>query len=297
MIAFVLSGGGTLGAAQAGMLEALLERDVVPDVLVGTSIGAANAAFLAADPTLSRARELSQLWRSLKSREIFPLGPIRTLRALRAGGSLFTTGPLRRLIERHSTYSNSEEARVVLRIIATDFADGTEVVFDSGSVADAVLASTALPGVFPPHQLSDRMYLDGGLVDHVPLAPAIAMGADTIYVLSCGFPCPPNRNHRSARSVLAHSIGILLSQRIRIDTQQVPVEHPDLKIVSLPPVCSRARLRDFTRVTALIEHARGQTRLFLAGRPCDSFTHEGSRRVDHAPAEEVVRLRADLSPA
>ena len=80
-----------------------------------------------------------------------------------------------------------------------------EALLERHIVADAVRASTALPGVFPPHRVSGRLYLDGGLVDHVPLAPAIAMGADTIYVLSCGFPCPPHANHRSARSVLAHS--------------------------------------------------------------------------------------------
>jgi NTE family protein len=297
MIAFVLSGGGSLGAIQAGMLEALLERDVVPDALVGTSIGAANAAFLAAEPTLPRAQALSDLWRSVKPRQIFPLGPIRTLNALRRDGSLFPTAPLRRLIERHSPYSRIERARIPLRIVATDFEDGTEVVFDSGPVADAVLASTALPGLFPPHRVSGRLYLDGGLVDQVPLAPATAMGADTIYVLSCGFPCPPHADHRSARSVLAYSMEILLSQRVRVEVQQVPENNPGLKIVSLPPVCSHTGLRDLGRVASLIERARSQTRLFLAGQPCDTCTHEGSRRSDHAPVEEVVRLSADLSIA
>jgi NTE family protein len=297
VIAFVLSGGGSLGAIQAGMLEALLERNIVPDALVGTSIGAANAAFLAADPTLPRARALSDVWRSLKPRAIFPVGPIRTVKALRRNGSLFPTAPLRRLIEQHSPYSLVERARIPLRIVATDFEDGTEVVFDSGPVADAVLASTALPGVFPPHLFSGRLYLDGGLVDHVPLAPAIAMGADTIYVLSCGFPCPPRADHRSARSVLSHSMGILLSQRVRVDVKQVPENHPALKIVSLPPVCSHAGLRDLGRSASLIEQARSQTRLFLAGQPCDNCTHQASRRSDNAPVEEVVRLRADLSVA
>lgn len=267
MIALVLSGGGSLGAIQAGMLEALLERDIVPDALVGTSIGAANAAFFAADPTLPRAQALSDLWRSLKPRQILPLGPIRTLNALRRDGSLFPTAPLRELIERHSPYSHIPRARIPLRIVATDFADGTEVVFDSGPVADAVLASTALPGVFPPHRVSGRLYLDGGLVDHVPLAPAIAMGADTIYVLSCRFPCPPHANHRSARSVLAHSMGILLSQRVRVDVQQVPENHPGLKIVSLPPVCSHAGLRDLGRAASLIEQARTKSLGAATTRP------------------------------
>lgn len=236
MIAFVLSGGGSLGAVQAGMLEALLERDIVPGVLVGTSIGAANAAFLAAEPTLPRAQALSDLWRSLTSREIFPLGPVRTLRALFKDGSLFATAPLRRLIERNSPYSSIERALVPLRIVATDFVDGAEVVFDSGPVADAVLASTALPGVFPPHRVSGRLYLDGG-------------------------------------------------------------DHPEITIVSLPPVCSHAGLRDLGRAASLIEQARDQTRLFLSGQPCDTCAHESSRRSDTAPVEEVVRLPADLSVA
>ena len=296
MIAFVLSGGGSLGAIQAGMLEALLERDIVPDALVGTSIGAANAAYLAGDPTLPQARALSGLWRSLRPRQVFPLGPIRTLKALRRDGSLFSPGPLRRIIERHSPYSRIERASIPLRIVATDFADGTEVVFDSGPVADAVLASTALPGIFPPHQVAGRLYLDGGLVDHVPLAPAIAMGADNIYVLSCGFPCPPNANHRSARSVLAHSMGILLSQRVRVDVERAPSSHPEVTIVSLPPVCSHAGLRDLGRAASLIERARAQTRLFLDGHPCDTCTHERSQHVN-AHVEEVVRLRGDLSIA
>lgn len=291
MIAFVLSGGGSLGAMQAGMLEALLERDIVPDVLVGTSIGAANAAFLAADPSLPRARALSRLWGSLRSREIFPLGPVGILRALRRDGSLFSTGPLRRLIEAHSPYSTIERSPIPLRIVATDFADGTEVVFRSGPVADAVLASTALPGIFPPHRVDGRLYLDGGLVDHVPLAPAIEMGADTIYVLSCGFPCPPTADHRSARSVLAHSMGILLSQRIRLDVRQVPERHPDLKVISLPPVCTHAGLRDLGRASSLIERARRQSRRFLAGEPCDTCSHE------HDTEKEVRPLRADISVA
>ena len=296
MIAFVLSGGGSLGAAQAGMLEALLERDIVPDLLVGTSIGAANAAFLAAEPTLPRARALSALWRSLKSRDIFPIGPVRTLRSILREGSLFPAAPLRGIIERHSPYTAIERAPVPLRIVATDFSDGTETVFDSGPVADAVLASTALPGVFPPHSMAGRLYLDGGLVDHVPLAPAIAMGADTIYVLSCSFPCPPNTSRRSARSVLAHSVGILLSQRIRVDVEDVQ-GRPELKVVSLPPVCEHAALRDLGRAGSLVERARDQARLFLAGRPCDTCHHGATRLDESVTLEGVRRLPVDVSTA
>jgi predicted acylesterase/phospholipase RssA len=111
------------------------------------------------------------------------------------------------------------------------------------------------------------MYLDGGLVDHIPLQPAIDAGADAIYVLSVGFPCPPPANHRSARAVLSHSIGILLSQRVRYDGSHLREHNPDLRIVQIPPVCAQIALRDFSRADELIRRAREQTEAFLAGLP------------------------------
>jgi hypothetical protein len=92
-------------------------------------------------------------------------------------------------------------------------------------------------------------------------------------------------------------MGIVLSQRVRLDVQQAPESHPELSIISLPPVCSHAGLRDLGRATTLIDQARTQTRLFLAGQPCDSCAHEESRRDHRAPVEEVVRLSGDLSVA
>jgi len=264
MNAFVLSGGANLGAEQAGMLEALLETGISPDVLLGTSIGAANAAFLAADPSLDRARALSELWRRVRSRDVFPLNPLGMVRAIARGGALFPTEPWRRLLEREIPFTRIEDAAVPLRIIATRFEDGTEVVFDSGPVIDAVLASTALPGVFPPHEIGDRLYLDGGLVDHVALTPAVEAGADTIYLLSVGFPCPPPANYRSARAVLMHSVGILLSQRVRFDGNHLPEHHPSLRVIRIPPVCTQIGLRDFSKADELIERARTQTAAFLS---------------------------------
>src|ERR1041384_6418558 len=172
MNAFVLSGGANLGAEQAGMLLGLLEAGIRPDVLVGTSIGAANAAYLAADPTIERARDLADLWRNVRPHDVFPINPISITRAILRGGALFPSDPFKRLMQREIPYQASEDAKVRLLIVATDFDDGSEVVFDSGSVIDAVLASTALPGVFAPHEIDGRLYLDGGLVDQVPLGPA-----------------------------------------------------------------------------------------------------------------------------
>lgn len=290
MNAFVLSGGANLGAEQAGMLEALLAGGIRPDILVGTSIGAANAAFLAADPSLERAEALSDLWRRVRPRDVFPLNPLRMARALIKGDALFSSQPLRELLGREIPYARIEDATVALRVIATSFDDGSEAVFDSGPVLDAVLASTALPGAFAPHNVAGSLYLDGGLVDHIPLQPALDAGADAIYVLSVGFPCPPPANRRSARAVFSHSIGILLSQRVRYDGPHLREHYPDLHIIQIPPVCAQLALRDFSRADELIERARAQTGAFLAGLPAPSpHTHPISRERIHIEPSDPRR--------
>nr|QEO74151.1 hypothetical protein [uncultured bacterium] len=262
--AFVLSGGANLGSVQAGMLVGLLESGIRPDLVVGTSIGAANAAYIAADPTTGRAHDLCRVWRGLRSKDVFPIHPLRALRSVARGGSLFTPDSFWRLVERELGYERIEDAGIPLRIVATRFSDGSEVVFESGSVKDAILASTALPLVFPPHEIDGELYLDGGLSDQVPLQPAVCAGALRVYVLSVGFPCPPPAHHRSPRAVLVHSIGILLSQRIRAHSADL-FARPDVEIVQIPPVCTEAGLRDFSKSSSLIDRARDQTLAFLGG--------------------------------
>ena len=272
MNAFVLSGGANLGSVQAGMLTALLESDIHPDLMVGTSIGAANAAYLAADPTSRRAQELCRIWRALRPRDVFPIHPLRALRSVARGGAFFSPDTFWMLIERELGYERIEETGIPLRIVATRFSDGSEVVFDKGSVKDAILASTALPLVFPPHEIKGELYLDGGLSDQIPLQPAVSAGALRIYVLSVGFPCPPPTNRRSPRSVLMHSIGILLSHRIRSHSEDL-VTRPGIEIIQIPPVCTEVGLRDFSQSSSLIDQAHEQTMRFLAGRPCSTCDH------------------------
>ena len=272
MNAFVLSGGANLGSVQAGMLVGLLESGIRPDLVVGTSIGAANAAYIAADPTARRARDLCRVWRGLRSKDVFPIHPLRALRSVARGGAFFSPESFWRLIERELGYERIEDAGIPLRIVATRFSDGSEVVFDRGRVKDAILASTALPLVFPPHEIDGELYLDGGLSDQVPLQPAVSAGALRIYVLSVGFPCPPPVDHRSPRAVLMHSIGILLSQRIRAHSAEL-FTRPGVEVVQIPPVCTEVALRDFSKSSALIEQAHEQTLRFLDGDSCPACDH------------------------
>lgn len=286
MDAFVLSGGGNLGSIQVGMVQALAEAGVTPGTLVGTSIGAVNAAVLAADPSPEGVARLRQLWTSVRSRDVFPFRPWQMGRALLRQGSLFPAEAWRRVVEAAIPYRRIEDAAVPLRITATDFEDGRPILFDSGPVVDAVLASTALPLVFPPHRIGDRHYLDGALSDQVPLKAAVDAGAKTIYVLAVSFPAPPPELH-SPRGILRHSITILLFPRIRLDALGLPGAESDLRVVQVPSVPSQVALWDFSRNTELIETAYENTRRFLADRDQADVPHEQRTRVETVPEMTV----------
>ena len=233
MKAFVLSGGGNLGASQVGAVLALHERGIVPDLLVGTSAGAINASYLAGDPTLDGARRLAEIWSGLRTRDVFRFpSPLRIVRQLRSD-ALYRSDDLKRLLDRSLPYSDIEDAQTDLRIVATDLETGEAVALGSGSVVQAVLASSALPGLFPPVRIGDRLYVDGGIADNVPIAPAVASGADEIYVLRAGFGCPLGTRLR-ATDVLWRSIGLLLNRALDADVRRFS-DHA--RIVVLPSPC------------------------------------------------------------
>src|SRR5712671_6424655 len=162
--AFVLAGGGALGALQAGMVHALYERGIAPDLLIGTSAGALNAAFLASRPaTVATAYELAAVWRGLRRSDILPLRPATLLGGL-AGrrDHLIPDQALRRLAARHLQFQRLEQAAIPLHLIAFDLLAGTEVRLSDGPLAGAVLAAAALPGVLPPVRWRGQLLADGG---------------------------------------------------------------------------------------------------------------------------------------
>ncbi|MGH9038367.1 MAG: patatin-like phospholipase family protein [Acidimicrobiia bacterium] len=264
MNAFVLSGGGNLGSIQVGMLKALFEAGITPDVLVGTSIGSVNAAYLAADPTPDRVEDLCELWRGVRSRDAFSWNPFRMAHAALRRGSLFPSESWRRYLTRHIALERIEDSAVPLRIMVTDFEDGSPVVLDSGPVIDAVMASTCLPGIFPPQRVGDHLYLDGILAEQVPLKPAIDAGADTVYVLATSH-ASPSPDVRSPGQILRHALTILLFPRLRLDALSLP-DRPNLKIVQIPSGGAQVALWDMSRHDEMIESGYQETKEFLAER-------------------------------
>jgi NTE family protein len=185
--AVVLGGGGVLGAVQVGMLRALLDAGVRPDLVLGTSVGAINGAVLAACPAAEVADRLESLWRSPDAAEVFAAGTVSRLRELaRTRTAVHSVEPLRRALAAQLGDRHIEDLPVRFQCCAARIEDAAEHWFDRGPVVEAVLASAAVPGLLPPVQIDGSHYLDGGLVDSIPLGRAVELGARRVFVLQVG---------------------------------------------------------------------------------------------------------------
>lgn len=261
---FVLSGGGSLGAVQVGMLQALSERGIVPDTLVGTSAGALNAVFVAGSGTSPEdIASLAEVWRSLRTWQLFPPDPRRALRALLGHtDSLFSDRGLRDLVERHLVFDRLEDAPIPLTVIATDLLSGLEVALTRGPTVDAVLASCAIPGVLPPVAWGGLTLADGGLADNTAISQAVRAGADHVYVLPTGYPCSLTEPPHTPLGILGQSMAVLVHQRLVRDIEQF-ADRVDL--VVLPPPCPvTTSALDFSNADELIRRAYDGAVDFLA---------------------------------
>lgn len=261
--AFVLAGGGSLGAVEVGMLSALLEWNETPAFLVGTSAGAINAAYFAGNPTSGGVQELQQLWCSVRRREVMPI----QLRSVVTGlfgsrGYLVESQGLRSLLERHLRYARLEAATMPVHIVASDITSGREVVLSSGSVVDAVLASTAIPGIFPPVKIGPYMLVDGGVANNAPISVAVALGAKRVIVLPTGYTCAPRQVPRGAVGRAMHAVAKLVAGQLTRDAEHWLGSHIELRIV--PSLCPLATSPyDYSAAQSLILRAQESTRIWL----------------------------------
>jgi NTE family protein len=185
--AFVLGGGGILGSVEVGMLQALTERGIRPDLVVGSSVGALNGALFAADPTVETVGRLTDLWTEFSANDIFSgslVGRISTL--VRLGTHIQANESLRQLIESHLPGALIENLPVAYQCVAASIERAGPHWFSDGPVVDAVLASCAVPGLFPPVGIGGEHFYDGGLVSSIPVGRAVQLGARTVYVLHVG---------------------------------------------------------------------------------------------------------------
>lgn len=265
MKAFVLTGGGSLGAIHAGMLEALYERDIAPDVIIGTSVGAINSTFVASRPqTVETARSLGDVWRRLRRSQVFPVDfAVGLLGFAGRRSHLVPNRALRRLISRHAQFADLADSPIPLRVIATDALTGEELLLDRGNAVQAVLASAAIPGVFPPVPWGDRILIDGGVSNYAPISHALDLGADQVYVLTSGAACGLLAPPKGAIPSMLHSASFLVTSRLIVEMRHV---EDRARFVVLPAPCPlRVAPHDFNQAAELIAGSYQTATTFLDG--------------------------------
>jgi len=253
-VAFVLSGGASLGAVEVGMLAALRERGIHPDVIVGTSVGALNGAWLAGHPD-APIEDLAEVWNGLHRSDVFPTDARRGVLALAGRGrSLFDSDRLRSLIDDHVTFPRLEVAPIPLHVVAVEVLTGRDVLLSSGPAVDSVLASAALPALFDPVDIDGVAYMDGGVGNNTPISHAVHMrDVDHVWVLCAGHACALTEPPPTALGMALHSLSLLLHKQLVVDVERY---EPQVELHVLPPLCPlTVSPIDFSHSAELIERA------------------------------------------
>jgi NTE family protein len=256
---------------QVGMLHVLYEQGIAPDLLVGTSAGALNAAYVASRPqTVATAERLARVWRGLRRDDIFPINPRTLIGGLTNQRShLVPDSGLRRLVARHLQFERLEDAGVPLHLVAFDLLTGHEVCLSDGPAVDAVLAAAAIPGVLPAVRRGDRLLVDGGVVNNTPISHAVELGAERIYVLPTEGPLAPALPvaPRGALDAVVHAFTLLVGARLAADLARYAGA---VELVVLPAANpQRIQPTDFDHAGGLIDAALAAARTALAAPVAD----------------------------
>jgi len=252
--ALVLAGGGSLGAVQVGMLKALFTQPLKIDLIVGSSVGALNGAFLASNPTAAGVERLSEIWLSLHRQDIFPVSLLTSLQALFfKKRHLIEAHALSQLIRTILPDQAVEALPIPLHIVTTNLLTGAEVVLSEGDVESCLLASTAIPVVFPPVNIGGQLLVDGSVASNTPIATAIAKGASRVLVLPTGFGCARASAPMGLAPVAMHALNILSMRQL---TRDIEYHSANTEIIVLPTLCPlNVSVFDFSHTAELIERA------------------------------------------
>ena len=279
-VAYVLAGGASFGSAQVGHLRALAETDLTPDFVVGTSVGSLNGAVVAEDPVTAPER-LTALWGSVTKQEIFGTTINHAVNIATGRPSATHNDGLRSFIERAITARTFEELSIPHTAMATDFDTGRAVALDQDDLVSALLASAAIPLVFPEVERKGRRLVDGGLVANVPISVAAGKGAQTIVVLDCGFTVMPADNDDNYAGRLLRTAAIMAAQQVRRDLESVT----DRTVLYLPgPWPIRVRPDDFRSSAEIASKTYGLTMSWL-----HALEPNGPGRYGTAPTDAIKK--------
>lgn len=283
-IGFVLGGGGSLGAMQVGMLRALSEAGITPDVITGTSVGSLNGAVLAlAGDETQQLERLQSIWRHMTKHEAFPGGVLSQVRTLRhSRTNLFPNTGLATIIDDHlGVGTRFEDLALPLGVVTTEVDTAEPLTFGSGELRPALLASCAIPGIYPPVEHDGRLLYDGGLVANVPMRQCVALGAKSLVVLDCAFPGQLPSAPRTFAEVMMFTAMISMRNQAVLEA---PLAAADCPVVYLPgPAPVRVSPLDFTRTEEFAERAYESAKTHLATLSVDGPGLYG------APGRSVAR--------
>ncbi|HEY7782631.1 MAG TPA: patatin-like phospholipase family protein [Ktedonobacterales bacterium] len=274
--AFVLSGGAARGALQVGMLQVLVSHGIIPDLIVGTSVGSWNGVWLAAHPTVEGMRALERIWNHVRFEDIFPGGPLGVaFHLVQHRPYLYGGDGIRRFLDRSGREGgfanrNFEDLRIPTAVVATNLTRGRPEVFDTGPLTPAVLASSAVPALLPSVTINGEQYVDGGLLDNCGLRVAIARGAKRIYVLDTTTDSVSGGPAKTFESVIERSFQVVTAYHLQSSLEQY-ARQADIVL-----------LRDDLGVSATATDFRATSELIAAGRII-------AERVLAAPAHESAR--------
>jgi NTE family protein len=260
--ALVFAGGGSFGAIQVGMMHSLAKHGITADMVVGSSVGAINGAYYAGNPTLKGVLQLEHIWRGLQRHDVFPITWRTLLGFLWRRDFLIPHDGIRKLIDDHIPYRNLEEAKLPVHIVATDIISGDSVVLSKGSVAEAVVASTAIPGAFAPIHYHDHYLSDGAVSSNTPIKIAVKLGARRLIILPTGHACATEKPPVGAVANALHALTLLIARQLVIELEGLD---PAIEYYVVPPLCPLVGSPyDFSRTADHIARAIESTDAWLS---------------------------------
>jgi NTE family protein len=276
--ALVLAGGGSFGAIQVGMMHSLAAHEISADMVVGSSVGALNGAYYAGDPTLKGVLQLETIWRGLKRRDVFPVTWRTLLGFLWRRDFLIPHDGVQKLIDDNLPYRNLEDAKLPLHIVTTDIVSGDSIVLSEGPAAQAIIASTAIPGAFAPVRYKDFYLADGAISSNTPVRMAVAKGAQRLIILPTGYACAAHAPPVGAVANALHALTLLIARQLVSELEGLG---PGIDFFVVPPLCPLVGSPyDFSRTDDHIERAIRNTDAWLAqgglehgGIPGEMYPH------------------------
>ena len=272
----MFAGGGSLGAVQVGMMQSLAKHGIHADMVVGSSVGALNGAYYAGDPSLKGVMRLAEVWRGLTRRDVFPINLQTLFDFLWRRDFHIPHDGIRKLIDDHLPYRNLEDAKLPVHIVATDIITGDSVVLSEGSAAEAIVASTAIPGAFTPIRYKNLYLADGAISSNTPVRIAVKKGARRLIILPTGHACATDAPPVGAVANALHALTLLIARQLVSELENLD---PSIHYFVVPPLCPLVGSPyDFTQTAEHIERAVKSTDEWLSKGGLEESTIPGELR-------------------